>query len=217
MTLATGKDALTILTEQELFGQKPKRRRRRRRIQDPEALIRDLTNLHPGAPVVHAEHGVGRYIGLTHLEIDATPTEFVTLEYAGGDRLHVPVASLHLISRYTGSAPELAPLHRLGSDQWIKARRKAAEKIRDVAAELLELYSRRAARSGHSYKIRPGPNTNVSLTGFPFTPTDDQARTIDEVTADMTTSNPMDRLVCGDVGFGKTEVALRAAFIAVIK
>jgi len=214
VTLATGKDALTILTEQELFGQKPKRRRRRRRIQDPEALIRDLTNLHPGAPVVHAEHGVGRYIGLTHLEFDATPTEFVTMEYAGGDRLHVPVASLHLISRYTGSAPELAPLHRLGSDQWIKARRKAAEKIRDVAAELLELYSRRAARAGHSYNFDPAEYERFAAS-FPFILTDDQARTIDEITADMTTSNPMDRLVCGDVGFGKTEVALRAAFIAV--
>jgi len=205
---------LAILTEQELFGQKPRRRKRRRRIQDPEALIRDLTNLHPGAPVVHAEHGVGRYIGLTHLEIDATPTEFVTLEYAGGDRLHVPVASLHLISRYTGSAPEQAPLHRLGSDQWIRARRKAAEKIRDVAAELLELYAQRAARPGHSYNIDPVDYERFAA-AFPFTPTDDQARTIDEVTADMTSSNPMDRLVCGDVGFGKTEVALRAAFIAV--
>ena len=214
VTLATGNGALTVLTEQELFGQKPKRRRRRRRIQDPEALIRDLTNLHPGAPVVHAEHGVGRYIGLTHLEIDDTPTEFVTLEYAGGDRLHVPVASLHLISRYTGSAPELAPLHRLGSDQWSKAKRKAAEKIRDVAAELLDLYSRRAARAGHSYSFDPADYERFAA-GFPFTPTDDQARAIEEITADMTTSNPMDRLVCGDVGFGKTEVALRAAFISV--
>jgi len=205
---------LAILTEQELFGQKPKRRKRRRRIQDPEALIRDLTNLHPGAPVVHAEHGVGRYIGLTCLDIDATPGEFVTLEYAGGDRLHVPVASLHLISRYTGSSPEQAPLHRLGSDQWARARRKAAEKIRDVAAELLDLYSRRAARIGHSYQIDPIDYERFAA-GFPFTPTDDQSRTIDDITADMTTSNPMDRLVCGDVGFGKTEVALRAAFIAV--
>jgi transcription-repair coupling factor (superfamily II helicase) len=213
VTLGIGNTALTVLTEQELFGQKPKRRRRRRRIQDPETLIRDLTNLHPGAPVVHAEHGVGRYIGLTHLDFDDTPTEFVTLEYAGGDRLHVPVASLHLISRYTGSAPEQAPLHRLGSDQWIKAKRKAAEKIRDVAAELLDLYSQRAARTGHSYTFDSAEYERFAA-GFPFTPTEDQARVIDEITADMTTSNPMDRLVCGDVGFGKTEVALRAAFIA---
>ena len=207
-------DKLAILTEQELFGLKPKRRRRRRRIKDPEALISDLTNLHPGSPVVHAEHGVGRYVGLTHLEIEGTPTEFVTLEYAGGDRLHVPVASLHVISRYTGSAPDRAPLHRLGSDQWARARRKAAEKIRDVAAELLELYSRRAARAGHSYSIDPIDYERFAAS-FPFALTEDQARVIDEVTADLTTANPMDRLVCGDVGFGKTEVALRAAFVAV--
>ncbi len=208
-----GAGATAILTEQELFGVQPKRRKRRRRIRDPEALISDLTDLHPGAPVVHADHGVGRFIGLTNLEIDATLTEFVTLEYAGGDRLHVPVASLHLISRYTGSAPDQAPLHRLGSDQWAKARRKAAEKIRDVAAELLELYSRRAARVGHSYNIDVTDSERFAA-AFPFAPTEDQARVIDEVAADMTTSNPMDRLVCGDVGFGKTEVALRAAFIA---
>ncbi|MDP6674944.1 MAG: transcription-repair coupling factor, partial [Gammaproteobacteria bacterium] len=206
--------SLAILTEQELFGQKPKRRSRRRRIQDPEALIRDLTNLHPGSPVVHAEHGIGRFIGLTHLEIDHTLTEFVTLEYAGGDRLHVPVASLHLISRYTGAAPDKAPLHRLGSDQWVRARRKAAKRIRDVAAELLDIYSQRAARAGYSYNIDPVDYERFAA-AFPFTPTDDQARTIDEVTTDMTTSDPMDRLVCGDVGFGKTEVALRAAFVAV--
>jgi transcription-repair coupling factor (superfamily II helicase) len=209
----TGTQAIAILTEQELFGLKPKRRKRHRRIRDPEALISDLTDLHTGSPVVHAEHGVGRYIGLTHLEFDALPGEFVTLEYAGGDRLHVPVASLHLISRYTGSAPEQAPLHRLGSDQWSKARSKAAEKIRDVAAELLELYSIRAARVGHSYNIDTVDYERFAA-AFPFDLTDDQASTIEAVTADMTTSNPMDRLVCGDVGFGKTEVALHAAFIA---
>ncbi len=203
---------IAVLTEQELFGVKPKRRRRRR-VRDPEALISDLTDLHPGAPVVHAEHGVGRYVGLTHLNIDDMPTEFVTLKYAGGDLLHVPVASLHLISRYTGSSPEQAPHHRLGSDQWARARRKAAEKIRDVAAELLELYARRAARVGHSYNVDPADYERFAA-AFPFTTTDDQARAIDEVTADLTNSNPMDRLVCGDVGFGKTEVALRAAFVA---
>ncbi len=205
---------ITILSEQELFGLKPKRRRRHRRVQTPEALISDLTSLLPGAPVVHAEHGVGRYVGLTTLTIDDLQTEFVTLEYAGGDRLHVPVASLHLISRYTGAGPEHAPLHRLGSDQWARARNKAAEKIRDVAAELLELYARRAARAGHRYHIDPGDCERFAA-GFPFTVTDDQGRAIDEVTADLASSNPMDRLVCGDVGFGKTEVALRAAFIAV--
>jgi len=205
---------IAIVTELELFGDKPKRRRRHRRVQDPEALISDLTDLRPGAPVVHAEHGIGRYVGLTNLAIDDTPTEFLTLEYAGGDRLHVPVAALHLISRYTGAAPEQAPLHRLGSDQWAKARRKAAEKIRDVAAELLELYSKRAARAGYSYRLDPADLERFA-DGFPFEPTEDQARAIDDVVGDLVAANPMDRLVCGDVGFGKTEVALRAAFVAV--
>ncbi|MDH3978168.1 MAG: transcription-repair coupling factor, partial [Gammaproteobacteria bacterium] len=204
---------IAILTEQELFGTKPKRRRRQRRVQDPETLISDLTSLHPGAPVVHADHGVGRYIGLTNLAFDDTPTEFLTLEYAGGDRLHVPVASLNLISRYTGAAPENAPLHRLGTDQWSKARKKAAEKIRDVAAELLDLYSQRAARKGLSYQVDDGDAERFAA-GFPFAPTDDQNQVIAEVSADLASDNPMDRLVCGDVGFGKTEVALRAAFIA---
>jgi len=205
---------IAIITELELFGDRPKRRRRHRRVQDPEALISDLTDLRPGAPVVHAEHGIGRYVGLTNLAIDDTPTEFLTLEYAGGDRLHVPVAALHLVSRYTGAAPEQAPLHRLGSDQWSKARRKAAEKIRDVAAELLELYSKRAARAGYSYRLDPVELERFA-DGFPFEPTEDQSKAIDEVVGDLVATNPMDRLVCGDVGFGKTEVALRAAFVAV--
>ena len=205
---------VAIITELELFGDQPKRRRRHRRIRDPEALISDLTDLHPGSPVVHAEHGVGRYVGLTNLAIDDTPTEFLTLEYAGGDRLHVPVASLHLISRYTGASPDQAPLHRLGSDQWAKARRKAAEKIRDVAAELLELYSKRAARPGNSFNLDQVDYERFA-DGFPFEPTEDQAKAIEDVVGDLVASNPMDRLVCGDVGFGKTEVALRAAFVAV--
>ncbi len=205
---------LVILTEQELFGEKPKPRRRRRRVKDPATLISDLTDLHAGAPVVHADHGIGRYVGLTNLEFDDTPTEFVTLEYAGGDRLHVPVASLHLISRYTGASPEQAPLHRLGSDQWARARSKAAGKIRDVAVELLELYAQRAARAGYSYRLDPA-EVEQFAGGFPFVLTDDQATAIEAVTQDLTASNPMDRLVCGDVGFGKTEVALRAAFVAV--
>ena len=203
-----------IITEQELFGQKPKPRRRRRRVRDPEAVIRDLTDLHTGSPVVHAEHGIGRYVGLTNLDIDDTLTEFLTLTYAGGDRLHVPVSSLHLVSRYTGSSPDKAPLHRLGSDQWAKARRKAAEKIRDVAAELLDLYSRRAARIGFSYDLDPMESEKFA-SGFPFVPTDDQLKAIEDVASDLTSLEPMDRLVCGDVGFGKTEVALRAAFTAV--
>ncbi len=205
---------IAIITEQELFGEKPKRKRRHRRVQDPEALIRDLTDLLPGAPVVHTEYGVGRYVGLTNLDINETLTEFVTIEYADGDRLHVPVSSLHLISRYTGSNPDHAPLHKLGSDQWSRARRKAAEKIRDVAAELLELYSKRAARAGYSYQLDP-VDAEKFADGFPFTTTDDQLQAIEDVTSDLNAADPMDRLVCGDVGFGKTEVALRAAFVAV--
>jgi transcription-repair coupling factor (superfamily II helicase) len=210
--LADGSFAL--LTEAELLGEQPKRRRRQRRVQDPESLINDLTDLRPGAPVVHADHGVGRYVGLTHLDIDAALTEFVTLEYAGGDLLHVPVSALHLISRYTGAAPEHAPLHRLGTDQWARAKRRAADKIRDVAAELLELYARRAARLGHPARLDEH-DYEAFAAGFPFTLTDDQAQAVDAVLADLTSSSPMDRLVCGDVGFGKTEVALRAAFVAV--
>jgi len=204
---------LAIITEFELYGEKPTRRRRSRRVRDPEALISDLTDLRPGAPVVHSEHGIGRYVGLTNLAIDETPAEFVTLEYAGGDLLHVPVASLQLISRYTGAAPEQAPLHRLGSDQWARARRKAAEKVRDVAAELLDLYSRRAARPGVSYRLEPLELERFA-DGFPFEPTDDQAKAIAEIMNDLASAAPMDRLVCGDVGFGKTEVALRGAFVA---
>jgi len=205
---------IAIISEHELFGEQPRRKRRRRRTRDPEALISDLTDLRPDAPVVHSEHGIGRYVGLTNLNIDDTPTEFVTLTYAGGDRLHVPVSSLHLISRYTGADPERAPLHRLGSGQWAKARRKAAEKIRDVAVELLELYSKRAARKGHSYRLDPAEDEKFAA-GFPFVPTEDQIRVVEEVANDLAGTDPMDRLVCGDVGFGKTEVALRAAFTAV--
>ncbi len=203
-----------LLTEAELLGEQPQRRRRRRRVQDPESLINDLTDLRPGAPVVHADHGVGRYIGLTHLDIDHALTEFVTLEYAGGDRLHVPVSALQLISRYTGASPEQAPLHRLGTDQWSKAKRRAAARIRDVAAELLELYALRAARQGHAARMDVA-DYRAFASEFPFSLTDDQAQAIDAVLADLASSNPMDRLVCGDVGFGKTEVALRAAFVAV--
>jgi transcription-repair coupling factor (superfamily II helicase) len=204
---------ITLISEQELFGEKPKQKRRRRRVQDPDALINDLTDLRAGAPVVHEEHGIGRYLGLTNLEIDDTQTEFLTLEYAGGDRLHVPVSSLHLISRYTGAAPGQAPLHRLGTDQWARTRKKAAEKIRDAAAELLDLYAQRAARTGQSAQLDL-KEYEAFAAGFPFTTTDDQAKAIEDVLEDICSITPMDRLVCGDVGFGKTEVALRAAFVA---
>ncbi len=205
---------IAIITERELYGERPRGRRRQRRVRDPEQILSDLTDLHPGSPIVHVDHGVGRYRGLTTLTIDGMPMEFLTLEYAGGDKLHVPVASLHMVSRYTGTSPEEAPLHKLGSDQWEKARRKAAARIRDVAAELLELYAKRAARqttraaaTQHDYA--------AFAAGFPFEPTEDQARAIDAVVNDLSSGRPMDRLVCGDVGFGKTEVALRAAFMAV--
>jgi transcription-repair coupling factor (superfamily II helicase) len=205
---------IAIVTERELYGERTRGRRRQRRVRDPEQILSDLTDLHPGAPIVHADHGVGRYRGLTIMTIDGMPMEFLTLEYAGGDLLHVPVASLHMVSRYTGTSAEGAPLHRLGSDQWEKARRKAGARIRDVAAELLELYAKRAAR----HTARPAGHQHdyaAFAAGFPFEPTEDQAGAIDAVVSDLSSGKPMDRLVCGDVGFGKTEVALRAAFIAV--
>jgi transcription-repair coupling factor (superfamily II helicase) len=163
---------------------------------------------------VHAEYGVGRYLGLTTLQTGGITAEFLQLEYADGDKLYVPVHALELISRYTGASPENAPLHRLGSDQWAKARQRAIRKIRDVAAELLDIYARRAARPGHRFRW-PETDYRAFESGFPFELTDDQDRTIDEVLADLRSDSPMDRIVCGDVGFGKTEVALRAAFAAV--
>ena len=163
---------------------------------------------------MHEEHGVGRYAGLQTLTVGGMTTEFLTLIYAGDDKLYVPVASLHMISRYTGAAPENAPLHRLGSDQWTKAKRKAAEKVRDVAAELLDIYARRESRQGHVFPPLDDSYAAFAAT-FPFEETPDQFEAINDVIQDMTHARPMDRLVCGDVGFGKTEVAMRAAFIAV--
>jgi transcription-repair coupling factor (superfamily II helicase) len=206
---------LAVITESQLFGGRSRPRAERSVSErDPESIIRNLNDLSAGAPVVHEDHGVGRYLGLESLEIDGRAAEFLMLEYAGNDKLYVPVSSLHLVSRYTGSAPESAPLHRLGSQQWEKARRKAAKKIRDVAAELLDLYSRRLAREGFSFPVDEKLYAEFA-SGFPFEETPDQQRAIDAVLADLASSQPMDRVVCGDVGFGKTEVALRAAFIAV--
>lgn len=206
---------IALVAEAQLFGDKPKQQNRRRRIErDPETIIRQLNDLQPGSAVVHTEYGVGRYCGLITLEAGGVPGEFLHLEYADGDKLYVPVHALDLISRYTGATPENAPLHRLGSDQWAKAKRRAIQKIRDVAAELLDVYARRAARPGHSFHW-PEAEYRAFQNGFPFELTEDQARTIDEVLADMADSKPMDRVVCGDVGFGKTEVALRASFVAV--
>ena len=204
-----------IISEQQLFGEKPRQRSRRRRAEkDPETIIRQLNDLQPGSPVVHEEYGIGRYRGLITLVAGGTSGEFLHLEYADGDKLYVPVHSLELISRYTGASPENAPLHRLGSDQWAKAKRRAIERIRDVAAELLDVYARRAARPGHSFRWDE-VEYHVFENGFPFEETDDQSRTIAEVLNDLSSESPMDRVVCGDVGYGKTEVALRAAFAAV--
>jgi transcription-repair coupling factor (superfamily II helicase) len=205
---------LSLITERQLFADRARTSRRRRAHREPDAVIRELTDLEVGAPVVHEEYGVGRYLGLRSLQVNGVATEFLTLEYADGDKLYVPVHNLHLISRYTGAAPEHAPLHKLGTDQWAKARRRAAEKIRDVAAELLDLYARRAARRGTRFVIDEDAYSRFRL-GFPFEETDDQLHAIEQVIGDMSQDTPMDRVVCGDVGFGKTEVALRAAFLAV--
>jgi transcription-repair coupling factor (superfamily II helicase) len=206
---------LALITESQLFGGRTRPKAQRAVSErDPEAIIRNLTDLSPGAPVVHEDHGVGRYMGLETLDIDGREAEFLMLQYAEGDKLYVPVSSLHLVSRYTGADPESAPLHRLGSQQWEKARRKAAAQVRDVAAELLDLYSRRLARAGFAFPLDERLYAEFAA-GFPFEETPDQQHAIDAVIGDLVSDRPMDRVVCGDVGFGKTEVALRAAFVAV--
>ena len=207
--------ALSLVAEEQLFGERARQERRRRRAErDPGAILQELTDLAPGAPVVHEEYGVGRYRGLRVMDVDGHPAEFLVLEYAGGDKLYVPVHTLDRVSRYTGSSPESAPLHRLGGDQWARVRRRAAQRIRDVAAELLDLYSRRAARQGLATEVREA-DYQAFAAAFPFEETLDQGEAIRQVLDDMGSGRPMDRVVCGDVGFGKTEVALRAAFAAV--
>jgi transcription-repair coupling factor (superfamily II helicase) len=208
--------SLALLSESQLFGTRARQERRRRKsaASDPNAILRDLQSLTAGAPVVHEEYGVGRYVGLQAMEVGGQPGEFLVLEYLGGDRLYVPVHALHYVSRYSGGAPESAPLHKLGSDQWSRARRRAAEKVRDVAAELLDLYAQRKARRG--LQLAPSElEYQAFANGFPFEETADQAEAIVQVIADLGREQPMDRVVCGDVGFGKTEVAMRAAFVAV--
>ncbi len=207
--------AVNLISESELFGQQIlQRRRRSRQKEGAEQVVKNLTELQIGAPVVHIDHGVGRYAGLTAMEMDGEPLEFLELHYADEAKLYVPVANLHLISRYSGGDPDTAPLHILGSERWQKAKEKAAKQIRDTAAELLNIYARREAREGFHYKMSNDDYRTFSAE-FPFEETPDQLDAIEAVRADMTGDQPMDRLICGDVGFGKTEVAMRAAFIAV--
>ncbi|MCU0842524.1 MAG: transcription-repair coupling factor [Thiobacillaceae bacterium] len=204
-----------VLTETELYARSPTARAARAARQTQvEGLLRDLSELKLGDPVVHVQHGIGRYRGLTGMDLGEGPEEFLTLEYAGGDKLYVPVAHLQLIARYMGGDPETAPLHRLGSGQWEKAKRRAMEKARDTAAELLNLYAQRAVRQGHAFEVGHH-DLDAFAEGFGFEETPDQLAAIEAVVTDMRSGRPMDRLVCGDVGFGKTEVALRAAFVAV--
>ena len=207
---------LAVITETELYAASPRRLRgkQRERTSNVEAMIRDLAELRVGDPVVHVEHGIGRYLGLQTMDLGAGDTEFLHLEYASEATLYVPVAQLHLISRYSGADPDAAPLHQLGGADWDKARRRAAKQVRDTAAELLNLYALRAARKGHAFEFR-AHDYEAFAEGFGFEETPDQQAAIDAVLKDMGANFPMDRLVCGDVGFGKTEVALRATFAAV--
>ncbi len=205
---------LVVIPETLLLGEKVRQRRRSAAGQAIENLVADLQELTIGAPVVHRDHGVGRYLGLKRLEVGGVEGEFLTLEYAGGDKLYVPVSSLHLIHRYSGADGETAPLHRLGGEQWEKAKRRAQAKIRDVAAELLEIAAKRAAAKGCALQVEETAYAAFAA-AFPFEETPDQAAAIAAVLADMQAPQPMDRVVCGDVGFGKTEVAMRAAFVAV--
>ncbi|MDS1140902.1 transcription-repair coupling factor [Pusillimonas sp. SM2304] len=211
--------SLVLITENDLYPSQARPMRRGKRAQerssDVEAMVRDLSELREGDPVVHAQHGIGRYCGLIEMDLGEGQMEFLHLEYASGSTLYVPVAQLHVIARYSGADPEHAPLHQLGSGQWDKARRKAAKQVRDAAAELLALYAQRAAREGFRFKLPPN-DYQAFAEGFGFEETPDQAAAIEAVIGDMTSGRPMDRLVCGDVGFGKTEVALRAAFLAVM-
>jgi transcription-repair coupling factor (superfamily II helicase) len=211
---------LAIVTENELYAHQARPRRAREGAQrvSPEGMLRDLSEVKIGDPVVHESHGIGRYLGLVTMNLGEGLIdqlgEFLTLEYAGGDKLYVPVSSLHLISRYSGAPADAAPLHQLGSGQWEKAKKKAAKQVRDSAAELLALYAQRAAREGYAFKLN-AHDYEAFADGFPFEETPDQAAAIKATLDDLVSGKPMDRLICGDVGFGKTEVALRAAFVAV--
>ena len=208
--------SISIIVEAQLFGEQsvPQRRSSQKSV-DPDLIIRDLAELRIGAPVVHLQFGVGRYQGLQYIDDNGTANEFLVLAYAGDDKIYVPVTSLNFISRYTGADSEHAPLHRLGSDLWQKEKKKAAEKIHDIAIELLDIYAKREAKPGHVYQFNQNDYQRFA-SGFPFTETNDQLQAIHQIINDMKSPRPMDRLICGDVGFGKTEVAMRAAFIAVL-
>jgi len=208
--------AIAIITERQLSGEKVQQRRRRRKsaAKELENIFNNLNELTIGSPVVHQEHGVGRYLGLQTLDIGGITSEFLTLEYANEDKLYVPVSSLQLIGRYSGASADSAPLHKLGSDRWSKAKKKAMERARDVAAELLDIHAKRAAKGGHAFKVEDSDYLAFSA-AFPFEETPDQQGAIDALYQDMLGQQPMDRVICGDVGFGKTEVAMRAAFVAV--
>lgn len=206
---------IALITESELIGREiTPYQAKKRKLSVPEDSISNLAELTEGAPVVHYEHGIGRYVGLNRLEVGGIAAEFLTIEYKGGDKLYVPVASLHMISRYSGLDPEHAPIHSLGNDKWEKEKRKTIEQVRDVAAELLNVYAQRSARTGFKFQ-EPDEQYYKFAAAFPFEETTDQVKAINEVMEDMRSPRPMDRLVCGDVGFGKTEVAMRAAFLAV--
>ncbi len=209
-----GDQQIAFICESDILGDRViQRRRKDRKVTNSDAVIRNLAELKPGQPVVHIDHGIGRYLGLQTLEAGGMTTEYVTLEYQNEAKLYVPVASLNLISRYSGGAEESAPLHKLGGEAWTKARRKAAEKVRDVAAELLDVYAKRELKPGYKFALDRGQYATFK-SGFPFEETDDQSMAINAVLSDMCQAKAMDRLVCGDVGFGKTEVAMRAAFVA---
>lgn len=208
--------ALAIITESQLSGEKVQQRRRRRKsaAKELENIFNNLNELTVGSPVVHIEHGIGRYMGLQTLQVGGIEAEFLTLQYASDDKLYVPVSSLQLIGRYSGVSAENAPLHKLGSDRWSKAKKKAMERVRDVAAELLDIHAKRAAKEGHAFEIESEDYLSFAE-AFPFEETPDQETAIDALYQDMLGQQPMDRVICGDVGLGKTEVAMRAAFIAV--
>ena len=207
--------AIAIITENQLSGEKVLQRRRRRKsaARELENIVNNLNELTIGSPVVHRDHGVGRYLGLQTLEIGGITSEFLMLEYANNDKLYVPVSTLYVIGRYTGMSPENAPLHKLGGDQWTKLKQKAIARIRDVAAELLEIHAKRAIKKGHAFVIDDS-DYQIFADAFPFEETPDQQSAIEAILEDMASPQPMDRVICGDVGFGKTEVSMRAAFIA---